>query len=111
MAKAYAQNGRFDEVDSIFKIVEKRKILEFWIFIFQHYWQTNLEYQLCKRDCKSANADFPAAEFPEIELTSKYVFLGTDRVNKAIDKDFLAQKAFRNQNYAEAAKHFWGIRA
>ena len=57
-----------------------------------------------KEIARSANADFPAAEFPEIELTSKYVFLGTDRVNKAIDKDFLAQKAFRNQNYAEAAK-------
>ena len=105
LAKAYAQNGRFDEVDSIFKIVEKRKNPR----ILNIYFSTLLTNEskisdYAKEIAINAYRDFPAAEFPEIELTSKYVFLGRERIDKAIDKDFLAQKAFRDQNYAEAAK-------
>ena len=104
LAKAYAQNGRFDEVDSIFKIVEKRKNPR----ILNIYFSTLLTNEsrisdYAKEIARSANADFPAAEFPEIELTSKYVFLGTDRVNKAIDR-FPCTKGISCQNYAEAAK-------
>ena len=105
LAKAYAQNGRFDEVDSIFKIVEKRKNPR----ILNIYFSTLLTNEskisdYAKEIARNANADFPAAEFPKIELTSKYVFLGTERINTAIDKDFSAQKEYRNQNFAEAAR-------
>ena len=105
LAKAYVQNGRFDEVDSIFKIVEKRKNPR----ILNIYFSTLLTNEskisdYAKEIARNANADFPAAEFPQIELTSKYLFLGTERINKSIDKDFSAQKEYRNQNFAEAAR-------
>lgn len=105
LAKAYAQNGRFEEVDSIFKIVEKRKNPR----ILNIYFSTLLTNEskisdYAKGVARNARADFPAAEFPEIELTSKYIFLGTERINKSIDKDFAAQKAFNAKLYAEAAK-------
>lgn len=105
LAKAYAQNGRFEEVDSIFKVVEKRKNPR----ILNIYFSTLLTNEskisdYAKDVARRANADFPAAEFPEIELTSKYVIFGMERINKAIDKDFAAQTEYRSQNYAEAAK-------
>jgi len=105
LAKAYAQNGRFEKIDSIFKIVEKRKNPR----ILNIYFSTLLSNEskisdYAKDVAKNALEDFPAANFPEIELTSKYIFFGTERINKAIDKDFSAQKEYGNQNFAEAAK-------
>ena len=55
---------------------------------------------------KEATSIFPSDEFPKIELVSKYVYFGTERINKAIDNDFAAQKAYAAKNYAEAAKFY-----
>jgi tetratricopeptide (TPR) repeat protein len=105
LAKAYAQNGRFEEIDSIFNVVEKRKNPR----ILNIYFSTLLTNEskisdYAKDVARRAGSEFPASEFPEIELTSKYVIFGTERINKAIDKDFAAQTEYRSQNYAEAAK-------
>ena len=105
LAKAYAQNDRFDEIDSIFKIVEKRKNPRILNIYFSTLLTNESRISDYARDiARNANLEFPAAEFPKIELTSKYVLLGTERINKAIDKDFAAQSQYASQNYAEAAK-------
>ncbi len=105
LAKAYAQNERFDEIDSIFKIVEKRKNPRILNIYFSTLLTNESKISDYARDiARTATLEFPAAEFPKIELTSKYVLLGTERINKSIDKDFAAQTEFASQNYAEAAK-------
>lgn len=105
LAKAYAKDVRFEEIDSIFKIVEKKYNPRIWNIYFSTYLTNESkisEYAIEK--AKEARSIFPDAEFPQIELVTKYVIYGTERINQAIDKDFAAQKAFAAQNFSEAAR-------
>jgi tetratricopeptide (TPR) repeat protein len=105
LAKAYAKEGRFAEIDSIFKIVEKKYNPRIWNIYFSTYLTNESKISEYARDkAKEANSLFPAEEFPQIELVTKYVIYGTERINQAIDKDFSAQSAFVAQNFSEAAR-------
>lgn len=105
LAKAYAKDARFEEIDSIFKIVEKKYNPRIWNIYFSTYLTNESKISEYARDkAKEAKSIFPDAEFPQIELVTKYVIYGTERVNQAIDKDFAAQKAFAAQNFSDAAR-------
>jgi len=107
LAKAYAKQNRFESIDSIFKLVEKRYNPNIWNIYFSTLLSNESKIsEYAKGLAKEATSIFPPDEYPKIELVSKYVYFGTDRINKAIDNDFAAQKAYSEGNYADAAKFY-----
>jgi tetratricopeptide (TPR) repeat protein len=105
LARAYARSDRFEAIDSIFKLVEKGYNPRIWNIYFSTLLSNESKIsEYAKGLAKEAVSIFPPDEFPKIELVSKYVYFGTERIDKAIDTDFAAQKAYSEGNYAEAAK-------
>ena len=105
LARAYAKSDRFEAIDSIFKLVEKRYNPRIWNIYFSTLLSNESKIsEYAKGVAKEATSIFSPDEFPKIELAAKYVYFGTERINKAIDNDFAAQEAYANENFAEAAK-------
>lgn len=105
LSKYYVKESDFESLDSIFKIVKDRKNPRIWNIYFSSLLSNESKISdFAKEAAKSSTKLFPPEKFPEIELVSKYVIYGSERINNAVEKDFYAQKAFSEKDFATASK-------
>ena len=105
LSKYYVKKSDFKSLDSIFKIVKDRKNPRIWNIYFSSLLSNESKISdFAKQTAKSATKLFAPEKYPEVELVSKYVLYGTERINNSVDKDFYAKKAFSEKDYSSASK-------
>lgn len=105
LARAYVLQKENQKIDSIFKIVEKTKVPDIWLFYLSSMLAD--ESMISEYTIQVANQSremFNASENPQLRLAANYVLIGKENVDLSLKYDDSATANYNKGNYKTAAE-------
>jgi len=103
LAKNYNGFNKYDSVDSIFKLVEKKYNSNIWKFYFTSVLVRDSIPDYAKRKAQESLEIWKNSKDPELKLSAIYVLYGIDNIQEAIKKVSIADSLFNEGSYDKAA--------
>lgn len=105
LARAYVSTGKYEKLDSIFKIVEKSSVSEIWKYYFASLLTNESKISdYGKKQAKIALDKFRDSPDDQLKLSAHYILFGVEEIQKSLEIEEEAKTMFLNGNYLQAAK-------